>query len=236
MELDFNIPQCETCKSRFESVFGALNPEQVQDLSLNKGCNFYKKGHIVFHKGSRPTGLYCVNSGKIKVHKTGPDGKDQIVRLVKKGNILGYRAMISGENYSATATVLEAASICFIPRKHFFALLQTNNGFFMRVMELLAGDLRTSEDKMTNLAQKSVRERLAEALLLLEQTYGCEEDEATINVALTRDDLASIVGTATETVIRLLSELKKDKVLSFKGKKITILNHRHLARTAEVWD
>lgn len=196
----------------------------------------YKNGQVIFNQGSFPHGLYVVNSGKVKIYQLADNGKEQIVRMAKKGDVIGYRALLSHEKYSSTAEVLEETSICFIPRDLFFGFIENNSSVSMMMMKLLSQDLKKAEHKITDLAQKSVRERMAEALLYMKETYGLEQDDATINVVLTREEVANIAGTSTETAIRILSEFKNDKVVEFIGKKIKILNAKTLITIANITD
>jgi CRP/FNR family transcriptional regulator, polysaccharide utilization system transcription regulator len=227
-------PDCAQCSSLNKSVFCDLHGGDLEQLNADKGCVYYKKGQIIFNAGAYPHGLFCVKEGKIKVFQIGDEGKEQIVRLVKSGDIMGYRALLSGDKYSASAEVLEDARICHIPRSTFLGLLQQNGNLSMQLMKLLSNDLGVAEHRITELAQKPVRERVAEALLYMKETYGYESDGATIGVVLSREDIANIVGTATETVIRLLSEFKTDGVIRLDGKKIAILNQKQLVRLANV--
>ncbi|MBI3501403.1 MAG: Crp/Fnr family transcriptional regulator [Bacteroidetes bacterium] len=229
-------PECQYCKARFKSVFCDLNKDELNELNLSKGCNTFKRGQVIFHEEGFPHGLFCVNTGKIKISKLGNEGKEQIVRLAKEGDILGYRALLSGEKYSASATAIDDSSICIIPKDTFFNMIEKNANLSKEVLKLLSHDLKEAEHKITNLAQKPVRERVAEALLFLKETYGFESDGATINVALSREEIANIVGTATETAIRLLSEFKQDKMIELTGRKIKFLNLPKLIRTANISD
>ncbi len=236
MRKKVNIPACEECQSRICSIFDVLSEEELTLISHNKGGNLYKRGQHIFFEGTRPSGLYCINSGKVKVFKIDQTGKEQIVRLAKSGDVLGYRSLISGEPYSSFAAPLEDSMICFIPKSVFLHLVQTNSSLSMRIMQLLAQDLKSAESRIANIAQKTVRERLAEAILILREFYGVEDDNETLGVAITREDLANIVGTATETVIRFLSEFKKDKMIDLQGRKIRILDQKALIHTANVYD
>ncbi len=229
-------PECQFCEARFKSVFCDLNDEDLNLLNLSKGCNTFKKGQLIFNEGGFPHGLFCVNSGKIKIAQSGDEGKEQIVRFAKDGDILGYRTLLSGDKYSCSATALDDTSICFIPKDTFFKLIAKNANLSMEIMKLLAHDLKNAERKITDLAQKPVRERMAEALLFLKETYGYESDNATINVSLSREEIANIAGTARETATRLLSEFKDDGIVELVGKKIKILNHQKLVKTANVFD
>ncbi len=227
---------CQNCKKRFTSVFCRVENDTMESINDEKVCTPYKKGQIIFHEGSRPLGIYCVNRGKIKLVKLGEDGKEQILRLIKPGDLMGYRALLSGDRYSASAVVMEDSGICFIPKELFMGVLQKDGVLSMEIMKLLSDDLRKAETSITHLAQKPVRERLAEALLFIKETYGFEEDGKTIALKITREELANIVGTATETTIRLLSELKTEGVLQLEGKKIAIVNLTKLVKIANIDD
>ena len=229
-------PECEHCQARFKSVFCDLNKEDLNELNLSKGCNTFKKGQVIFNEGSFAHGIFCMNSGKVKIAQSGDEGKEQIVRFAKDGDILGYQTLLSGDKYSCSATAIDDASICFIPKNTFFNLIAKNANLSMEIMKLLAHDLKKAEHKITDLAQKPVRERMAEALLFLKETYGYENDNATINVSLSREEIANMVGTARETATRLLSEFKDDSIVELVGKKIKILNHQKLVKTANVFD
>lgn len=236
MRRKVDIPKCDHCASRLCSVFNELSGEEMEKINHSKGGNLYRRGQNIFYEGTRPSGLYCINSGKVKIYKIDHTGKEQIVRLAKAGDILGYRSLISGELYSSFAAPLEDSLICFIPKNVFFNLLHSNSNLSMKIMRMLSQDLKSAENRIANMAQKPVRERLAETLLILREFYGLEDDEATLGVALTREDLANVVGTATETVIRLLSEFKHDRIIDLKGRKIKILDPILLVKTANIYD
>ena len=194
----------------------------------------FRKGETIFHEGGHGFGIYCINSGKIKLSITGEEGKEQIVRMAKKGDVLGYRAVISNERYGASAVALEDSNICFIPKEQFLQALKTDGNLGFETLKLLSHQLKEAEQKLTHLAQKPVRERLAESLLFLKETYGYDGESQSISVQLSREDIANLVGTATETDIRILSEMNRDKIIDLNGKKISILNEKELARIANV--
>jgi len=236
MNIKLESPSCADCQARLTNIFCTLTDEQLNSLSVDKSCNIYKKGQLVFFEGNRPTGLYCVNKGKVKVYQIGLEGKEQIIRLAKDSDILGYRSLISGEMYTASASVIEDATICFIPKKIFFDLLQTNSELSTRMMKLLSNDLKGAEKRITALAQKPVRERMAETIIMLKEFYGLDSQKHTIKANLSREDIANIVGTATETAIRVLSEFKSEKMINLTGKKIQIIDADALTRAANVFD
>lgn len=236
MKKRIDLPQCDTCPAREMSIFRDLNGQKIEKISQGKGCHIYKKGQVIFYEGNLPSGLFCLNQGKVKIYKIGESGKEQIVRLAKEGDVIGYRALISGEPYRGSAEALEDAVICHIPKETFFDFMQTDGPLAMRFMQLICQELGEAESRMLKMAQKSVRERLAEVLLILKEKFGFEEDEATLNISLTREDLANLVGTATETVIRLLSEFKEEGLVQLNGRKIKLISVRGLLKVGNVFD
>ncbi len=227
---------CQSCNQRFNSVFCKAHEDHINQINEQKSCNTFKKGQVLFSEGARPQGVFCVSDGKVKLSHLGDDGKDQIIRLVKAGDILGYRALLSGERYSASAEALEDTQVCFIPRDLFIKVLKLDSNLAFEMMKLLSDELHKAEIKLTHLAQKPIRERLAETLLFIKETYGYEADGVTLNVRLSREDIANLVGTATESAIRLLSEFKKDGMIELEGKKIKIMQPRELLLTANLQD
>ncbi|WP_298737153.1 Crp/Fnr family transcriptional regulator [uncultured Chitinophaga sp.] len=227
---------CQHCKARFGSIFCKAEGEQLSSLNSARVCSLYKKGQVIFQEGAYSFGIYCINSGKIKLSHSGDDGREQIIRLVKAGDIMGYKALLSGERYTATAIALEDAQVCFIPKDLFLSVLQSDPSLSLEMMRILSSELRKAELKITHLAQKPVRERLAETLLFIHETYGVESDGQTLNVRLSREEIANLVGTATESAIRLLSEFKKEGMIELEGKKIRLLNMKGMIKTANLQD
>lgn len=227
---------CAHCTQRFTSVFCKAKQEYIEEISIHKICNVYKKGQVLFNEGTYPFGVYCINDGKVKLSHLGDDGKEQITRLLRGGDILGYRALLSGDRYGGTAVALEDTQVCFIPKDLFLKALKNDAGLAFEIMKLLSDELHKAELKITHLAQKPVRERLAETLLFIRETYGFEHDGITLNVRLSREEIANLVGTATESTIRLLSEFKRDGVIDLDGKKIQITNHKELIQFANLQD
>jgi CRP/FNR family transcriptional regulator, polysaccharide utilization system transcription regulator len=227
---------CQSCAQRFTSVFCKAKQEFISEINEQKICNIYKKGQTLFNEGSYPFGVYCINDGKVKLSHLGDDGKEQIIRLLRGGDVLGYRALLSGERYSASAIALEDTQVCFIPKELFISVLKSDTGLAFEMMKLLSDELHKAEVKLTHLAQKPIRERLAETLLFIKETYGFEADGVTLSVRLSREEIANLVGTATESTIRLLSEFKKDGMVELDGKKIKILRQKELIKTANLQD
>jgi CRP/FNR family transcriptional regulator, polysaccharide utilization system transcription regulator len=229
-------PKCDECGSRNSSVFSELVPVELRVLSTSKTCHTYSRGEVIFYTGDRPSGLHCIHQGKVKVCKNGPDTREQIIRLAGPGDIMGYRSLLGGSTYSSFAVALEECRVCFIPRAEFASMIATQPNLSMRLMTLLSSELRTAERKMVEFAQKSSRERLAETLLLLETKYGCEEDGETLAAKLSREELAGLVGTVTESVIRLLSDLAREGVIDIDRRRIGIVDRNRLVAIAKISD
>lgn len=235
MKSAFEHIECQHCSSRFKSVFCKTENDRMEDIDAVKVCSVFKKGETIFREGYYSSGVYCINAGKIKLSMTGDEGKEQIVRIAREGDIIGYKALLTGDRYSATATALEDCNVCFIPREIFIDILKKDAVLSYEMMKVISSELRRAEEKIINLAQKPVRERMAETLLFLKETYGID-NENQINIILTREEIANLIGTATETAIRLLSEFNKDNIIELSGKKIKIINQPKLVKTANLID
>lgn len=207
----------------------------MDSLELNKRSDLYKKGETIFKEGAYSRGLYCVNKGKVKLVRTGTSGREQIVRFASDGDILGYNAMLSKQTLSASAVVLEDASICFVPANHFFSLIKSDPDFSLKLLELTSKNWSNATRLITDMAQKTSKQRLAEMLLWLKETFGLDEEHC-IDVNLSREEIANMVGTATEALIRLISELKKEKLIDTKGKKIKLIDIHGLVMMADLID
>lgn len=227
---------CRKCIVRSSTCFSDLMPDDIGELVEKKISTVYKKGQTIFYEGMMPTGIYCLHSGKIKISKRGNDGKEQIVRFVLEGGLLGIRSLMGGRKYSASATTLEESVVCYIDQKTFFKLTTKYPHISQCVMTLICALLEEAEAKMTSLAQKPVRERLAEGLLILDELFngegGCKADEEEHALSLSREDLANLVGTATETVIRLLSDFKDEKLIEIEGRKVILMDKEGLKKAA----
>ncbi len=231
----FDKPYCSACEARLQSVLKGVEAPTLEQITEAKGCTLFKKGQPIFQEGNVPDGLYCIHQGKIKVFKTGDEGRDQIVRFAKAGDVIGYRSLLSGEPYNLSAAALEDAVVCCIPKDTFFGMLRKDGSLTMEMIQLLSGQLRKAEDQLVHLAQKPVRERLAETLLVLKEVYGTEDgDNSPLNVKLSRDELAAVVGTATETLVRTIADLKRENLIATEKKKIRILDVEGLVRVGNL--
>ncbi len=231
---EIHVPLCDRCSLESGSLFKHLSSEELQILNYEKDFRQYKRGDILYQEGNRISGFFCVNSGVIKVFKTGFDGKEQIIRFAKKGDIIAYRSVLSNELACTSAKVIEDCQVCFIPSEILIQFIKTNSAYSLELLKLACHELGEANSFITDIAQKTVRERLAEILLLLANDFGLDEENF-LKVSLTREELANIVGTATESVIRLLSEFKSDKLVELNGRKIRILNQKGLEKISNVF-
>ena len=199
---DIIIPLCGRCSSDSGSLFRHLTPDETEMLNYQKDFRQYKRGDLLYQEGSRISGFYCINSGILKIFKTGFDGKEQIIRFAKRGDFIAYRSVLSNEPACTSAKVIEDCQVCFIPSEILIQLSKVNSTFALELLKLACHELGEANSFITDIAQKTVRERLAEILILLVHDFGLDENNY-LKVSLTREELANIVGTATESVIRL---------------------------------
>jgi len=216
-----------------ESFKNHLPPETFKKYLEGKELRTLKKGEILFEEGEYPEGIYFINKGTAKLSKTGAYKKDQILRFCKEGDIVGYRSLLCDEQFGATAEAMEDMEITYVPASVFLQMLEADSLLSYSMLQKIAYELGEASKTITFLAQKTVRERLAEVLLLLEQKLGTDP-EGFIKIALTREEVANLVGTATESAIRLISEFKRDQLIATDGRNIRILNHEKLKKVGHV--
>ena len=208
------------------AIWGQILSEQLQNQDLKHSFILYKKGEQLFQEASTPRGVYCIHQGMVKIYKRGDEGKEQIIHIAKAGEMVGFRAMFTEEPYKVGAEALEESNICFICKEDFLSLMDTNPVLRNGIIKELSKELADRADFITNMAQKSVRERLAFTMLILMDVY----DKQPIN--LSREDLANFVGTATETLIRLLKDFKEEGIIEVQTRKIFVLKRERLLQIA----
>ncbi len=215
------MSKCEQCIIRQFNSLKALTKDELLRISGCKTSQVIKKGELIFEEGETLNGIYCVKDGVCKLSKLSENGKDQIVKLVVKGDLLGQRSLISNESANLSATALNDMEVCFIPKSEIMNDLQKNSNFSMDVLKQMAHDLKDSDNVIVNMAQKTVTQRLAETLVYIYEQFGTN-NELALSIVLSREDYANVVGTATESAIRILSQFKKDGFISTSGKQVTI--------------
>ncbi|BDD04290.1 response regulator [Aureibacter tunicatorum] len=209
----------------------AVENSAVRKLSENRKVKKYKKKEIIFHEDSVPNGVYFISKGKVKGFKTNEDAKEYITGLYGEGDFFGHMPLLEQTQYTETAMALEESEICFIPKEDFFEIMNTSKDVSYKFIKILANNLKEKEERLLNLAYNTVRQRVAEALLLLAEHYQKEESNSPFTIAITREDLANIVGTSTESVIRTLADFKDEELIVIKGRNVEILD---LARLRSV--
>ncbi|MCX6332890.1 MAG: Crp/Fnr family transcriptional regulator [Bacteroidia bacterium] len=229
------VPFCDKCALETGAIFRFLSRDEVDMINFEKEFRQFKRGEILYNEGNRISGFYCIHSGIIKVFKTGLDGKEQIIRFAKPGDIIAYRSVLSSEVACTSAKVIEDCQVCFIPAEILISLIKSNSSYAHELLKLACHELGEANSFITDIAQKTVRERLAEILLLLVHDFGLDEQNY-LQISLTREELANIVGTATESVIRLLSEFKSDTLVELNGRKIRILDMKGLEKISNVFN
>lgn len=172
-----------------------------------------------------PIALLCLVTGKVKIFKEGVGGRQQIVRMAKPVGFIGYRGFFAEEMHIASAEAIEDSIVCRIKTELIFEIVRNSPELAMSIIRALATDLGFSNRRTVTLTQKHIRGRLAEALLVLKETYGCENDGATLKVCLTREDLANLSNMTTANAIRTLSNFASEGVVELNGKQIKIINH-----------
>lgn len=200
---------------------------ELTKLSENREIRHYRKKDKVFNAGELPRYIFHIKSGKIKIFRTNDEGRELIVALIGSGEYFGYLTVLQGKNYPESAVAMADTELSLIPKEDFYPLVYNDRDVAGHFLKLLAGDLLNTEEQLIDLAYNSVRKRVADALIRLKKRYDKDENEK-FTIAILRDDLANMVGTAKETVIRMLSDFKEEKLIEMKGSKITILNEKGL--------
>jgi CRP/FNR family transcriptional regulator, polysaccharide utilization system transcription regulator len=226
------MSKCEQCIVREFSSLKALNKEELLKVASCKTSYTIKKGEPIFEEGETINGVYCIKDGFCKLSKLSTNGKDQIVKLAKAGELLGQRSMVSDEPANLSAVALEDMEVCFIPKSEILSFFNKNNQFSLGLMKSICGDLKESDLHVVSMAQKTVKNRLAETLIYLQETFGKNADN-TLKIQLSREELAGMTGTATESCIRILSEFNKNGLIELVGKKIAIKDLNKLKKVAE---
>ncbi|SMD31953.1 cAMP-binding domain of CRP or a regulatory subunit of cAMP-dependent protein kinases [Reichenbachiella faecimaris] len=217
-EYDANI-------SGLDSFFNdAKEIESLKELSKEKRIRHHKKKTNLYYEGDYPNYLIFINKGKIKTYKTNKDGKELITGLYGPGDFIGFNDLITQSDHSDSAMAIEDSESYYIPKDDFLQLIYKDRSVASRFIKILSGNLKDQEEKMLHIAYNSVRQRVAEALLTVQKNYGAEGKK----FQFSREDLSNIVGTSPESVIRTLSDFKKEGLIEIKSNQITLLDMNEL--------
>ncbi len=215
-------------------LYDVLTEDEREILINNHKVLEYKKNEVIYQEGETPDGLLCLGSGKVKVYKNGFGGRDQIVRMANPTSFIGYRAFFAGGPHVASAVVIEPCVIFFVPKAIVYQLLESNAKFSLNIIRSLANELGFSRYRTVTLTQKHIRGRLAESLLILKDIYGVEDDGVTLNVYLSREDLANFSNMTTSNAIRTLSTFVNEDVITVDGRIIRILDAEKLQHISKL--
>ncbi|AFL96998.1 Crp/Fnr family transcriptional regulator [Ornithobacterium rhinotracheale] len=216
-----------------DAMLNVFSKEEKEVLRSERKEIIFKKGDLILEEGKIPTGIFLIKEGTAKVYKVGFTGKEQIIRFLKSGDMIGYRSLLTGEAFGSSASAISAVKVEFFPGEFFLKMLQENSSFSFEMLKLISKQLGDAAETITTLAQKTVRERLAEVLMMLEEQLG-NDNENYINISLTREEMGNLIGTATESAIRLISEFKNDGLIAVQGRRIKIVNREMIKKLAHV--
>jgi CheY-like chemotaxis protein/CRP-like cAMP-binding protein len=203
--------------------------DDLKKLSADRRVKLFKKKETIFGEGSSPVYLFFLAKGKVKTYRSHEYGKELITTLYKEGEFFGYTALLEDRPYTETAEALEDSDICLVPKEDFYSLMYNNVGVMKTFVNMLTNNVLEKETQLVNLAYSTVRKRVADALVLLQKRYD-NESNSKFSISISREDLANIVGTATESLIRTLSDFKEENLVEIKGSNITIVDLERLKK------
>ena len=215
-------------------VWRVLTDKEREILRSNSTIQHFKRNELIYCEGDEPKDMMCLLKGKVKIYKDGVGGRSQIIRMIKPVQYFGYRASFAQEDYLTNASAFEASTVCMIPMTVVTGLLMSNPNLAMFFIRQLSIDLGISDERTVNLTQKHIRGRLAESLLFLKDTYGVEEDESTLSIYLSREDLANLSNMTTSNAIRTLSNFATEKLITIDGRKIKIIDEEKLKKISKI--
>lgn len=234
--IESRLKKADLLKKNYESNLDGVNQmitdfggkSAIEVLTQDRNTNHYKKKQIIYSEGNHPYRLMYILNGKVKTFKTNTDGKELTVGLYKDGEFLGYTALLEGTTYRETAEAIDDTEIAVIPAEEFNSLLHGSREVMQKFIQLLASNVAEKEEQLLGLAYNSLRKRVADSLITLQNKYR-DNSDASFSIHISREDLANIAGTATESLIRTLSDFKAEKLIEIKGGQIIIINEKKLA-------
>ena len=227
------LTQVEIAES-IPDLWQPLTETQREYLAKNFTIQKNKKNETIYCEGETPMHLMCLLSGKVKIYKDGVGGRSQIIRVIKDKEYFAYRAYFAQENFVTAAAAFEPCTICLVPMPVISELIKENTDLAMFFIKQLSIDLGISDERTVNLTQKHIRGRLAESLLFLKDTYGVEEDQCTLSIYLSREDLANLSNMTTSNAIRTLSNFATEKLIIIDGRKIKIIDEERLKKISKI--
>jgi CRP-like cAMP-binding protein len=215
------------------SILTELPAQDAKIITAHMSDQNYSKGEIIFREGSFPSGIFFIRNGKVKKYKVDSQHREQIIYVANTGELIGYHALLAEERYPDSASALEDSLIAFIPKEDFLEALSTSKILSQRLLKLLSHEFTVFANSVTLFAQRNVRERLATQLVVMREKYKENyQPGMDVEINLSRDDLASLVGTARENVVRALKEFKEEGSIKTKGRKIVVTDIHKLLKIA----
>ncbi|MCC8170973.1 MAG: Crp/Fnr family transcriptional regulator [Parabacteroides sp.] len=215
-------------------VWRVLTDKERDILRNNSKILHFKRNELIYCEGDEPKEMMCLLKGKVKIYKAGVGGRSQIIRMIKPVQYFGYRAYFAQEDYLTNASAFEASCVCMIPMDIITDLLKGNTNLAMFFIRQLSVDLGIADERTVNLTQKHIRGRLAESLLFLKDSYGLEEDGATLSIYLAREDLANLSNMTTSNAIRTLSNFASERIIAMDGRKIKLIDEEKLRKISKM--
>lgn len=220
--------------SSLSDIWRVLSDVEREKLRENARVLHFKKNELIYLEDEWPKELMCLFKGKVKIYKSGVGGRSQIIRIVRPMQYFGYRAYFAREQYVTAASAFEACTVCMVPMELIEQFLRENGNLALFFIQMLSVDLGIADQRVVSLTQKHVRGRLAESLLFLKESYGLEEDGATINIYLAREDLANLSNMTTSNAIRTLSNFVNERIITIDGRKIKIIDEERLHKISRI--
>lgn len=220
-----SLDSCKNCETRFDSLL-CSSPDVLLMMEKARVTCRFKSGQVIFYSGNDPLGIFTIQKGLVKLEVTSPAGAAHTLRLIGPGGTLGYRSLFASEPYHASAVAVEDCELCFVPKAEIMSIFKTHPDLAMKLLSHISKDLRMAEEKWMGQMDKGASERIAEALLFLQEHF--------IHQSWTRREIAQWAGTTPETVIRTLSQFEKDGIIDqTDGRNIRILSKDKLRERAE---
>ncbi|MGX5816879.1 Crp/Fnr family transcriptional regulator [Chitinophaga lutea] len=219
---------------RRESILSGLSADDQELLMAHRLEQVYEKGENIFREGGFAQGIFYIIEGKIKKFKVDSNGKEQIIYVANAGELMGYHAVLAEDRYPDSAAALEKSKVAFIPKEDFLAILDRSPVLSRRLLKTLSHEFAVLANAVSLFAQKPARQRLAVQLIVLREKYKVDFSPGMpVTITMSRDDLASLVGTTKENVVRMLTELKEEGIVETKGRKIVVHDVNRLVKIAD---
>jgi len=219
---------CMNCVNRCHSLLNELSHEELKTLNHNRYTVSYKANETICKEGTKSLGLICLNKGKVKITRSGTIGAEQILELKKPVDFVGFRTLLNGNTYLSSAIAIDDVTVCIIDKQDFFKVIANNEQLAMKIIRFLTKQLNDMDIRLSNLTQKHIRARMADALLMVYEIYGANADSGILNVSLKRADLAGLANMTIANAIRLLSTFAKENLIEVNRRDIKILDIKGL--------